>query len=444
MARKILTIIFLAVSLGLSLYLRPYFLKKPPAPRIIDRLPDADFLGKANLLELARETSSMMYYHKIPYRDFTSYEFILGQSKMYGLNLQKPVYFFGNERGDWGAILHVTDSSKMSQGIDRIKNFLAIRDTVILDTKVWFYPSEKTYLHYGKNYLLVYRGKSFVKVFDHVLNANLHGESKVWRKFLKQKQFSKENLVIFSNWKKLKDFGLKTAMFAHDSDSLSFNLKSYFYKNSPFYFTQKSEGIAISSMADATRSLEIHLNINEFKKHPEDSLMISMMQFGKRIGFPMLDFIKAWDGDLSFVEGGIQKVKEKYIATELDDEFNVREVEKTREIVVPGYSLVMSTTSHAPIFINRLFQKGIIRKDGNQFRILFSPLLHFTQTKTMIRLHSGPNTPTMVNGSKSNVVWTNKGTKYYFFLDSLNKNELYGSLKIPVEKLFKRNKLMVF
>jgi hypothetical protein len=442
LARKILTIIFLAVSLGLSLYLRPYFFKKPPPPRIVDRLPDADFLGKANLLELARETSSMMYYHKIPFRDFTSYEFILGQSKMYGLNLQKPVYIFGNERGDWGALLHVTDSSKMSQGIDRIKNFLDIRDTILFDTKVWFYPAEKTYLHYGKNYLLVYRGKYINKVLDHVVNANLYGESKVWRKFLSKKQFSKENLVIFSNWKKLKEIGFKTAMFAHDSDSLSFNLKSYFYKNSPFYFTQKREGIAIRSLANATRSLELHLNIDEFKKHTEDSLMISMMQFGRRIGFPMMDFLKAWDGDLSFVEGGIQKVKEKYVSTELDDEFNVLEVEKTREIEVPGYSLVMSTTPHSSFFINRLFQKGILRKDGNQFRVLFSPLLHFTQTKSMIRFHSGQIAPVLINGNQSNVVWTNKGTKYSFYLDSLNSHELFGNLKIPVEGFFKRNRLI--
>lgn len=442
MARKVLTIIFLAVSLGLSLYLRPYFFKKAPPARIEDRLPDADFLGKTNLLELARETSSMMYYHKIPFRDFTSYEFILGQSKMYGLNLQKPVYLFGNERGDWGAMLHVSDSSKMSQGIERIKNFLEIEDTLINDTKVWFYPSQKTYLHYGKNYLLVYRGNYFKKVLDHVINAHLYGVTKTWGKFLGKRQFVKENLVIFSNWKKLKEVGFKTAMFAHDSDSLSFNLKSYFYKSSPFYFKQKKEGIAIRSSSEATRALEVHLDINEFKKHPEDSLLLSMLQLGRRIGFPTLDFLKAWDGDLSFVEGGFQKIKEKYVATELDDEFNVKEVEKTREIEVPGYSLVMSTTPYASVFINRLFQKGILTKEGNQFRVLFSPLLHFTQTKNMLRFHSGPIVPFIDKGNKSNIVWTNKGTKYQFYLDSLNRHELFGNLKIPVELLFKRNKLI--
>jgi hypothetical protein len=46
----------------------------------------------------------MLYYNKIPFRDLLSYEFILSQGKLYGLNLQKPIYFFGKEKGDVGAI----------------------------------------------------------------------------------------------------------------------------------------------------------------------------------------------------------------------------------------------------------------------------------------------------------------------------------------------------
>ena len=113
MIRKTLTIVILAAALGAFLYLRPFLFQKPTSPRIVDRIPTADFIGKANVLDLARETSGMMFYHKIPFRDFTSYEFLLGQGKMYGLNLQKQVYLFGNESGDWGFLLEVSDSSKI-------------------------------------------------------------------------------------------------------------------------------------------------------------------------------------------------------------------------------------------------------------------------------------------------------------------------------------------
>jgi hypothetical protein len=72
-----------AGALGLVLFLKNILFQKPTPPRLIDRLPTADFIGKVNVLDLARETSGMMYYHKIPFRDFTSYEFLLGQGKMF-------------------------------------------------------------------------------------------------------------------------------------------------------------------------------------------------------------------------------------------------------------------------------------------------------------------------------------------------------------------------
>jgi hypothetical protein len=442
LAKKVLTIILLSISLGAFLYLRPYLFKKEVPARIIDRLPNADFLGRVNVLELARETSGMMYYNKIPFRDFTSYEFILGQSKMYGLNLQKPVYLFGNEAGDWGAIIQVSDSAKMSQGIERIKNFLNVRDTILMETKVWYYPTEKMYLHYGKNYLLLYQGSNFKKNLSYVLNARIYRQSKEWRTFLSQKQFNKEHLVIYSNWIKLRQFGIETAMFAHDSDSLSFNLKSYLRKKTPFYLKKKNDGIAISSVLNANKSVELHLDIREIKNHPEDSMLIGLIRYGKRIGFPLNDFIKSWDGDLCFVEGGTQKVKEKYITTELDDDFNVTEVEKTREVDVPGYSVVFSTTSYAPIFINKLFQKGILTKDGEQFRFLFSPLLHFSKTGNFMKFYSGETSPRLIKSNKNNVVWTDRGTRYSFSIDSLNRNEVFGSMQIPVKRIIRRNKLI--
>ena len=46
MLKKSLLIATLALSLGAYLYLEPFIFAKGAAPRIIDRLPDADFIGK--------------------------------------------------------------------------------------------------------------------------------------------------------------------------------------------------------------------------------------------------------------------------------------------------------------------------------------------------------------------------------------------------------------
>ena len=442
MVRKTLTIIILAAALGAFLYLKPFLFQKPVPPRIIDRLPTADFIGKANILDLARETSGMMYYHKIPFRDFTSYEFLLGQGKMYGLNLQKPMYLFGNEKGDWGFILEVSDSSKIGQGIERLKKFIEIEDTVIQEQTVYNYSKESMYMNYGKNYLFVYKGNNFKGNFKQVVNAKYFGITKEWREFISKKTFKNEHLVIYSNWDKLKNVGIETAMFAHDSDSLSFNLKSYLRKKTAFHITKKKEGLSFNHIQNASKSVELHLDISELRKNPNDPLLVEVMKLGKRFGFPFNDFLKAWDGDLCFMEGGLQKVKETYIETELDEDFNAREVEKTRDALIPGYSVYFSTTSHAPVFINKLLKKGILTQEGNDYRFLFSPILHLSKKGALYNFYSGQVTPKTVSSTQNHIIWTNKGTRYAFSIDSLNTYEVFGSLQIPVKRIFRRNKLI--
>jgi hypothetical protein len=416
--RKVFLIIFLAVALACFLFLKPFFFQKKIEARLIDRLPSADFIGRINILELARETSGMMYYHKLPFRDITSKEFLLSQGKAYGLNLQKPIYVFGNESGDGGCLIYVRDSVKIAAGIERLRKSVNIKDTII------------------------YRGSSFSKTLNCVLKAKYKKTLPLWNKFFKDGNFKNEHLVIYSNWPKLKDAGIKTAIFAHDSDSLSFNLKIFLKKTKPFYIKKKDAGLAYSSVPNVNKSVELHLDISELKKHLDDPFLLLGMNLGKRIGFPFIDFIKAWEGDLCFVEGGTQKIRENYIETELDENFNTTEVQKYRDVLVPGYSLYFSSNENGKKFINRLFARGIMTSESGKIRILYSPLLSIRQEKGNIQLYSGNQAPRLMNSSNNNIVWSNKGTIYRFNIDSLNRHELVGSLQIPVKRIFRRNKLI--
>jgi hypothetical protein len=440
--RKTITIVILAAALGAFLYYKPFMFEKPNPPRLIDRLPSADFIGKANILDLARETSGMMYYHKIPFRDFTSYEFLLGQAKMYGLNLQKQVYLFGNEGGDWGCMVEVSDSSKIGQGIERIRKFITIDDTTINGQQVFRFKKEKMYLHFERNYLFFYKGSEFKSYFTQVTKAKHLGINKNWKTFLSKKQFRNEHLVIYSNWERIQNMGIKTAMFAHDSDSLSFNLKSYFRKEQPLFIAKKEFGKGLRNIENATKSIELHLDISELRQHPDDKLYIELSKIGKSFGFPFVDFLKAWDGDLSFMEGGVQKVQETYIETELDEDFNPSEIEKTREIIVPGYSVYFTSTLYAPTFIDKLIKKGILTQEQENFRFLFSPLLRKKNNQKAYQFYSGQKTPKIEQSSRNQVIWTKEGTRYVFNLDSLNTYEIFGSLQIPVRRIFRKNKLI--
>jgi|TARA_R110000737_G_scaffold342281_1_gene366994 hypothetical protein len=440
MFKKISLIFFLAILLAGFLFVRHFWSEKSESPLLVDRLPTADFLIRANILDVARETSGMLHYNKIPFRDFFSQEFLLGQAKSYGLNLQRPVYIFAQESGDWGALVHVTDSSKIQAGLTRIDKIKPFRDTIIYKQKVAYWPKEKLYLNYGENYLFVYKGDNFEFKFFHVLQAQRGEIEASWKDFLSMNRFKKENLVLYANSKGLKKYGVEKAVFSHDSDSTSLTMLSYVKCQKPLNFSQKKNGLSLEENYFSSKFLNLHLNINEFRNHPEDPLYRLMTQMSKKISFPLKEFLAAWEGDLSFRQGGKQKVTETYIESELDENFEISEVVKTRELYVPGFSLAISLNGKGQSFMNKIINKGILTQEEEKYRFLGSPALNFYRLQNYYVFTSGENRPRLSNNEQNNGVWNQNGTKFQFHLDSLKGNEAFGKVHFPVNRLIERNK----
>ena len=89
MAKKVVVIILLAIALGAFLILRPLLFQTQVPPTIVDRLPDDEFIGRINVLSFARESQKITEKNKVAAKDFLSYEFLLSQSKNYGIDFQK-------------------------------------------------------------------------------------------------------------------------------------------------------------------------------------------------------------------------------------------------------------------------------------------------------------------------------------------------------------------
>lgn len=440
MFKKFSLIFLLATALGAFLVLRPYLFRKTEIPRLEDRLPDGDFIGRAYILDVARETSGMMYYHKIPFRDLFSYEFILSQGKQYGLNLQDPLYFFANENGNWGAIIQVSDSSKIREGIERLRKFVTIGDSLIEDQHIYSYKKENGYLTYSNNYVLIYKGNDFKNIYDRVTKAKSGDITPTWKSYLKEKQFKDEKLVIFSNWSKLKKNGIKTVLFAHDSDSNSFRLKAYVRNEKPLNFSMKETGLNFKTGNYVDKMLNIHLDISKLREASDDPLYQWMIKLGKRVSFPTKEFLDAWEGDLSYRQGGFQTLKEKYVESVLDEDFNVTEVQKEKEVKVPGFSLMLSTNTNDRKLLNKLFEKGILTNENEQLRFLFSPPLKMQKKGSYYYFYSGDYIPKTEEQVTNNGIWLHKGTSYQFSIDSLSNYEIFGSLYIPVDRIIRRSR----
>lgn len=437
---KIFLIALLCAALGLFLFIRPRLFAPEPKPSLMDRLPESEILGRFYLLDVARESSPMLFYHKIPFRDLASADFLLSQAKNFGLDVQKQSYFFADRSGEWGTFLSVIDSSRIQNGLIKLEQFVPVTDTTILQRKVRFLPKQNLYIFYDKTYLMVYHGTKIKARLSRCINAK-HGEmGDSWKKFQSLKTFRDDKLVVFSNDKKLKKYGVEYGLFAHDSDSLSFKLKTYIKTSKNHKLKMKESGSAFESTATTTRMLDLHLDISEFRKDKKHPLYLWIAEMGRKVSFPTDAFFAAWDGDLCFQQGGTQMVEEEVVETGYNEEFEMTEIRTTRLVPIPGFAVMISVNDQSKNLVSGLFSKGIINKQGNKYRFLFSPPLTLNIKPTTISAYSSGRSPKVNTGSNCSGLWNYKGTPVAFQVDSLKQRGVYGSIQFPVNRLIRRSK----
>jgi hypothetical protein len=212
-------------------------------PRFVDRLPMAEVIGRANILKVAKDFIPATYYNQIPYREFITPEFILSQGKLNGLNLQRPVYFFGNqsetEIQEWGMMIHVSDSSKLYPGIKRFEKMTQVKDSSLFNRRIFICPEYNLTVSYGSDWLLVTDRASFKKHFDHVVHARIKSIYPRWRAFIGEKMFRDKSLRASIVSKELRKYGVESALLASSSDSTSFTFHTRIQNLDTIPFTLK-------------------------------------------------------------------------------------------------------------------------------------------------------------------------------------------------------------
>lgn len=437
---KIVLIALLCAALGLFLYIRPRLFAPKPVPTLMDRLPESTIIGRYSLLDVARETNSMLFKQKMPFREYLTYDFLLSQGKNFGLDVQKPGYFFSDGRKEWGTFLAVIDSSKIQNGIMRLQQYFEVTDTLVYERRVQQIESVNISIYYDKSFVFIYHGKQLKRRLGKALFAEPNEIESSWKKFMALKTFADEKIVLYSESDKLKKYGVDYALFSHDSDSLNVKLKTYLHASRDLKVRMKDPGLAYQISPNSSKAMNIHLDISELRKDHNHPIYQFVSDFGRKISFPTDAFFDAWQGDLSFQEGGKELVKEEVIEMGYDEEFNPIELRTERAIPISGFSVIMAVNENGKDLVNKLFAKGIINKQGKKYRFLFSPpvTLSILPDKIMAFTSTQPKT---VQGSTSNGVWNYKGTNIYFQLDSLNRHEVFGSFEFPVSRLLQRQGL---
>ena len=164
MYKKIFIIIILAILLGLLLYIKPFKEKETESFKIEYILPEADLVGRIRVLDLLKETTDLLIFNNVKVRQFLTYEFILSIAKMYGIDLQSPVYIFANDRGDYGLVIPLLNSDKLNNAIERVQIDFEVSDSLIKNQKVYRLDDENIFLQEEK-YAVIYKGDYFSEIY---------------------------------------------------------------------------------------------------------------------------------------------------------------------------------------------------------------------------------------------------------------------------------------
>ncbi len=432
----------LAVLLAAILYFKPWKAYEQKPPRFFDRLPEADIIGKSKVLDLSRSLSTTLYHYKIPLREFFSQEFILGQGKSFGLDLQKPVYFFINQKEwkyeDLGVLLMVSDSSKVRLGIEKLKQHLAVTDTIIEGHQVYVHRDENAYMTYGENWMLLYTGDKFNKTLKKVINARFNEIPPKWRNFLNKASIH-HNLQALIAFDELRAEGIDHADIVVSNDSTGVTFQTSIRQTDTVSIGIKQQGQGFPDEQFTKNNINLHLDISRLRNHSEDPIHRLLKSLGKKISFPTQELLNAWEGDLAFRQGGLQTIEQRYVQSVLDEDFNITEVTKVKHLKIQGFSIYLSMNRYGKLFLDRMFSKGILTKNEDNYRLLFSPPMSMLFNDSSLVLYTGKFIPGMNEENLNRAIWTHKNTAYEFYLDSISTFSIYSRIRIPLDQIVKEN-----
>jgi hypothetical protein len=428
--------IVLIAILGGILVARSNFFRFNSTPQLIDRLPESDYLMRLKSLQFSKEINPILFKYKLPIREFASPEFMLGQAKHHGINIQTAAYLFFNEaRDEWGALVQLNDSSKVINGIDRFRKNTVISDSSTDEVRIFHFHELNIKIAYEKNYLFVYSGNLFSKRLTEVQHVKSGEVRPLWKRFLKRKEFRKENLVVYSESEGIKSWGFDYGLFAHDNDTTGLHIKCYLYTRVPHGIIKKSKALGLPKTDQDSKAIELHISPNIKDSKTGQKMIGKLHEMGKKISFPTRTFFDHWGGDLSFREGGVVNSTQRIVTSEFDENFNVREVIKNQRIQVPGYTAAFNTNANGNVFINSLFGKGLLRSEEQKLRFLFSPLLSMKHENSFYIFTSASHFPTLMVNPGNYIVWEYEGTPVNLRLGNIKRRSIELQIDFPVKPL---------
>lgn len=437
--RILFVALLVALLIGIFFY-QPILFPKKPYPSIEDRLPDAPIIGKINLIELTDKIVPLLFKQKIAYRDFISTDFILTQAKSGGIDVQKPIYFYSTDEDEMGILMSVSDSSKVPAIISKLSSFYNLQDTIIGTHLAHKITTHNIYISYERNWMFIYKGKRFIKHYFQIKFADNTSRRKRWKDFLADKNFENHPISISFRSKATAKKGLDHIGATFEVDSNYVYLTTYLQDQNQFPLQLKEHGKGLSIDEDKSKYYaDIHLSIPKKVQLEETYIYDLILPFTQKVNFPLKAFLAGWGGDLSLDIDRSIKIKESYIDTEFDDNFNAIEKEKFRWVDRRQFIFFATAKeNYYRDFVNQMYGRGFLRKEGDALYLLTIPFINIIQKEKQLYLYSGYFPAIEKVEAKNTAVFLYDNDEFKFQIDTIRNNEMQISGRIPFSYFIKK------
>jgi len=433
--RRLTLIFVIAIVFGAFLIVQPRYQQNREQPKIEDRLPKANWMAMIDCVSLSKEINHLLFHYKIPYRDFLTPDFVLSQAKMYGIQLQHPMFVFFNSEKDCGVVAHLSENADLALGVDRLKHFFDVKELSINKQKVYKLHQYNAYVFYGTNYICLYK---LPQQLQRIAQAKVDQITPEWISIVHQYRQLGKSALFFSHLNTIQELNAEQLIVYPTFDSTHIYLNTRLTTKDTIPFQLKTEGVNFSRREFTKRAVNLHLDPSYLQAHPQHPLYSFLREQSAKIRFPFDEIMPAWNGDLCFRQGGWININETYIDHELDENFEVSEVIKKRRRQVVGMDVFYSINEGFIDIRKQLQKNGFLTQQDGKYHLLLSPPLNFSQTKqngtATHTFYAGKYRPQMIPEASSYVLWTHKQTLYHLSIDSIKTFEIVGTLRFQPEK----------
>jgi len=437
--RNLTLILVVAILFGAFLIVQPRYQHSVQQPSIEDRLPDATWHAIIDCVDFSKEINNLLFRYKMPHRDFLTPDFILSQAKIYGIRLMEAIFIFYNSNDDWGIVAPISENANLKLGIERLKHFFDIKELFINRHKVYYISQYNMYLFHGYNYICLYVGQDIATKIMRIAYSKPNQISPEWISIRQKYQMGNNNLFVCGHPKYLKNLSFEQINIFPAFDSTHVYLHTVLTSKDTIPFKLKTEGINFQLGEFTKQALNLHFHVEQLKAKPNHPIYRFLQQQSKKISFPFNEFFQQWNGDLSFRKGGWININETYIDHELDENFEVSEIQKTRQRQVIGFDICYSLEPKSKKIRQKLSKSGFLTQQEQKYHLLLSPPLNFKKIKNdstyTHTFYTSSYPPLMVKEANSYLLWTHKQTQYTLSIDSINTFEIHGNIRFNPEKI---------